>query len=132
MNEFSGSVSNRGNVTLTNVHVFSSQPVANSLVLGPITLAPGAVAIFAGSYVIPCLTNLSTNAVFIITTNSTGVITTNTLPVITTNTFPVVSTNTVSVITTNTFPVVNTKPVVGRLPFQFPELFARSLGSDKT
>jgi len=114
VNEFSGSVSNRGNVTLTNVHVFSSQPTDNTLVLGPITLAPGGVATFDGSYVIPCVTNLSTNTVSIITTNTVGEITTNTTFIVTTNTSPLVTTNTGFVVTTNALPVIstNTLPVI--------------------
>jgi uncharacterized repeat protein (TIGR01451 family) len=50
---FSGSVSNTGNVTLTNIVVVDSQPVANTTVFTRPTLAPGAVANFTGSYTAP-------------------------------------------------------------------------------
>ncbi len=50
---FTGSVSNSGNVTLTNVFVVNSQPAANTPVIGPITLAPGARTTFSGSYTAP-------------------------------------------------------------------------------
>jgi hypothetical protein len=83
--DFSGMVTNIGNVTLTNVFVLSSQPGDNTPLLGPISLAPGAAAIFTGSYVIPCLTNLTTNTVGMITTNVANVVMTNTLLVVTTN-----------------------------------------------
>ena len=47
---FGGSVKNTGDVVLTNVVVFSSQPNAGTRVLGPIELAPGESAAFTGSY----------------------------------------------------------------------------------
>jgi hypothetical protein len=50
---FTGTVSNPGNVTLNNVFVVINQPSANSPVIGPITLAPGASADFTGSYTAP-------------------------------------------------------------------------------
>jgi hypothetical protein len=50
---FTGSVSNSGNVTLTNVFVVNNQPVANTPVIGPLTLAPGASSNFTGSYIAP-------------------------------------------------------------------------------
>src|ERR1022692_2221229 len=108
---FNGSVTNTGNVTLTNVFVLSSQPSDNTLMLGPIALAPGAAAVFAGSYVIPCVTNLTTNTVGVVTTNTFGVITTNLVLVVTTNTVGVVTTNTFGVITTNLVLVVTTNTV---------------------
>jgi len=49
---FSGSVSNAGDVTLTEVFVVSSQPAANTPVLGPFELAPGESQEFSGSYVV--------------------------------------------------------------------------------
>jgi hypothetical protein len=49
---FSGEVSNTGDVNLTNVSVVSSQPSANTPVLGPIELAPGETKLFSGSYVV--------------------------------------------------------------------------------
>jgi hypothetical protein len=108
---FSGSVTNTGNVTLTNVFVLSSQPSNNTLLLGPISLAPGAAAIFAGAYLIPCVTNLTTNTVGVVTTNSVGIITTNLVLVVTTNTVGVVTTNTVGVITTNLVLMVTTNTI---------------------
>ena len=50
---YSGSVSNAGNITLINVTVVDNQPTTNTLVLGPITLAPGQSQTYAGSYVVP-------------------------------------------------------------------------------
>jgi len=50
---YSGVVSNSGNVTLTNVTVVDDQPTNNTLVLGPITLAPGQSMSYSGSYVVP-------------------------------------------------------------------------------
>ena len=108
MVEFNGSVSNSGNVTLTNVQVFSSQPSENTLVAGPLALAPGASATFTGNYIVPCITNLSTNTVSIVTTNTMGVISTNTVFVVTTNTVGAISTNTVLVVTTNIVGVIVT------------------------
>jgi hypothetical protein len=124
---YSGSVSNTGNVTLTNVFVLSSQPSDHTAVLGPLSLAPGAAAVFAGFYVNPCVTNLSTNTFGVVTTNIVtvvvtnsatilltnlvGVVTTNTVPVITTNTLGVITTNIVSVVTTNQVPMITTNLV---------------------
>ncbi len=47
---FTGTVSNTGDVNLTNVYVVSSQPSPNTPVLGPIELAPGEKKTFSGSY----------------------------------------------------------------------------------
>jgi hypothetical protein len=47
---FSGTVSNAGTITLTNVLVVNDQPTNNTPVLGPITLSPGQAANFSGSY----------------------------------------------------------------------------------
>jgi len=58
---FGGSVCNTGNITLTNIFVFSGQP-SNTLVLGPITLAPGACAPFTGSYLATGGSNPTTNS----------------------------------------------------------------------
>ena len=109
--EFSGSVSNSGNVTLANVLVHSSQPADNTLVLGPISLAPGTAATFAGSYVIPCITNLSTNLVNTVTTNLVSIITTNTAGLVTTNLNSVITTNVVFTVQTNLVSVVTTNVV---------------------
>jgi len=50
---YTGTVSNAGNVTLTNVFVVNNQPNDNTPVIGPITLAPGARTNFTGSYPAP-------------------------------------------------------------------------------
>ncbi len=50
---YMGVVSNAGNITLTNVLVFNSQPTNNTPVLGPVTLAPGQLAMFTASYAVP-------------------------------------------------------------------------------
>ena len=50
---FSGTVSNAGNIILTNVTVVNNQPQANTLVFGPVTLLPGEVRSFTGSYRTP-------------------------------------------------------------------------------
>src|ERR1035437_10071398 len=50
---FSGSVSNTGNVTLTNIVVVNSQPAANTTVFTRPTLAPGEEVTFNGSYTAP-------------------------------------------------------------------------------
>jgi hypothetical protein len=55
---YSGSVSNAGNVSLINVRVTNNYvadcyTLTNVLVLGPITLAPGATVIFTNSYLAP-------------------------------------------------------------------------------
>ena len=47
---YTGTVSNTGDVTLVNVTVFNNRPVDGSPVFGPVTLAPGESASFAGSY----------------------------------------------------------------------------------
>ena len=50
---FTGTVTNKGNITLTNVLVVNSRPAANTPVFGPVTLAPGAGTNFSGSYTAP-------------------------------------------------------------------------------
>jgi hypothetical protein len=47
---YTGTVSNTGDVTLMNVTVFNNRPIDDSPVFGPVTLAPGESASFAGSY----------------------------------------------------------------------------------
>jgi len=49
---FSGIVSNAGNVTLTNVFVVNDHPTNNTPVLGPITLLPAQFTNFSGSYTV--------------------------------------------------------------------------------
>ena len=88
---FGGLVSNTGNITLTNVLVFSMQPAPNTLVLGPIPLAPGASAPFTGSYIASGGSNPTTNSAVV--TNSTGTVTTNIVDVVTPNTTVIVTTN---------------------------------------
>jgi uncharacterized repeat protein (TIGR01451 family) len=72
--DFGGLVCNTGNITLTNIFVFSSQS-GNNLVLGPITLLPGACQSFAGSYIATGGSNPTTNSYIV--TNINGAITTN-------------------------------------------------------
>ncbi len=60
---FTGTVSNPGNVTLVNVYVVEDQPAANTPVLGPITLAPGASAPFSGSFIAPANCCFTTDTV---------------------------------------------------------------------
>ncbi len=50
---FSGSVSNTGNVTLTNIVVVNDQPAPNTPVFTLASLAPGVSANFSGSYLAP-------------------------------------------------------------------------------
>ncbi len=50
---FTGTITNTGNVTLTNVVVVDNQPAANTPVLGPVTLPPGTGTNFTGSYFVP-------------------------------------------------------------------------------
>jgi len=49
---YTGAVSNTGDVVLTNVMVFSSLPAPNTIILGPIELAPGEVKKFSGSHTV--------------------------------------------------------------------------------
>ena len=51
---FTGTVSNSGTITITNITVVNDRPSPNTVVLGqPITLAPGQVTNFSGSYIAP-------------------------------------------------------------------------------
>ena len=50
---YSGTVRNTGNITLTDVVVVSDQPAANTPLIGPMTLAPGASANFISAYGVP-------------------------------------------------------------------------------
>jgi len=50
---YSGSVSNAGNITLTNIIVVSDRPADGTVVFTVASLAPGATARFTGSYVTP-------------------------------------------------------------------------------
>jgi uncharacterized repeat protein (TIGR01451 family) len=50
---YSGTVSNAGNITLMNVTVVDNQPVPNTPVFGPDTLAPGESKTYTGSYTVP-------------------------------------------------------------------------------
>ena len=108
---FGGLVSNPGDITLTNVLVFSSQGSNGNPLLGPITLVPGAAAPFSGSYIATGGSNPTTNSAIV--TNSSGVITTNTVSVIVTN-------NTVTVTTSAITPTFGTiDPVSGALTDRF-------------
>ncbi len=51
--QFTGTVSNRGNITLVNVTVIDNRPTNNTPVFGPLTLAPGETADFSGSFIVP-------------------------------------------------------------------------------
>ena len=108
---FTGTVTNTGSITLTNVFVVDDQPASNTPVLGPITLAPGAGTTFAGSYIVTGVTNVSPHTVTIVATNVVTVIVTNTAgTVIVTNTAGTVTvTNTAGTVTvTNTTVAVTT------------------------
>lgn len=107
---YGGTVSNSGNITLTNVLVFSSQP-GNTQVLGPITLAPGESAPFSGTFVATGGSGTTTNTTIV--TNMNDVVTTNMNNVITTNNTPVVTTNSI----TPTFGTID--PVTGILTDRF-------------
>ena len=109
---FTGTVSNLGNIMLTNVFVVDDQPGPNTPVLGPITLAPGTGTNFSGSYIVGSATNLATNSVTVVTTNTLSVVSTNTLLVVSTNLVAVLTTNRVAVVTTNVVPVVSTNVVL--------------------
>ena len=50
---YTGTVMNTGDSTLINIFIVSSQPVANTAVIGPITLAPGASADYTASFSAP-------------------------------------------------------------------------------
>ena len=85
---FSGSVSNTGNVTLTNIVVVNNQPVPNTTVLTVALLAPGAVTNFTGIYAAPTncsvtdtLTATGRSLCGVAVTNSTGPVT---CPILTT------------------------------------------------
>ncbi len=109
---FTGTVSNLGNIMLTNVFVVDDQPGPNTPVLGPISLAPGTGTNFTGSYIVGSATNLATNSVTVVTTNTLSVVSTNTLLVVSTNLVAVLTTNRVAVVTTNIVPVVSTNVVL--------------------
>ncbi len=108
---FFGTVTNTGNITLTNVFVFDDQPAPETWVLGPITLAPGEGTSFNGSYSVPGITNISTNLVTTLETNLVDFVTTNIVLFVLTNTVPVLTTNTVAEVVTNTVPVLTTNIV---------------------
>jgi uncharacterized repeat protein (TIGR01451 family) len=60
---FSGTVSNTGDVALTNIFVYSSQPAPNTVLLGPIDLSPGESEAFSGSYTVGTDSDPSTDIV---------------------------------------------------------------------
>lgn len=108
---FAGTVTNTGDITLTNVFVFDDQPAPQTWILGPITLAPGEGTNFSGSYSVPGITNIFTNLVTTFETNTFDVVTTNIVLLLMTNSVPVLATNTVVELTTNSVPVLTTNVV---------------------
>ena len=50
--QYSGIVSNAGNITLVEVTIVNTQPIADSPVFGPITLAPGEAVAYDASYLV--------------------------------------------------------------------------------
>jgi uncharacterized repeat protein (TIGR01451 family) len=56
---YSGTVTNTGNITLTNVVVVSDQPAPGTQVLGPMNLAPGQVAPFTGTFTAPLVCSIT-------------------------------------------------------------------------
>ena len=60
---FTGSVINTGDVALTDVFVYTDQPASNTLVLGPISLAPGESQDYIGSYLVTACCQPLTNIV---------------------------------------------------------------------
>jgi hypothetical protein len=91
---YGGLVSNNGNITLTNVLVYSSDPTNHTLVLGPILLAPGTSAPFTGTYVATSGSNPMTNSTIV--TNNVASVTTNVVSIITTNNLTTFTTNSVA------------------------------------
>ena len=83
--------------------------------LGPISLAPGASATFTGSYIVPCITNLLTNTVSVVTTNTVGVVTTNNTVTVTTNNPGTVLSNAVA----STFGTISPAGSVGTVTDRF-------------
>jgi len=85
---YSGSVSNAGNITLTEVTVVNNQSGIGSPALGPITLAPGESVNYIASYMVPvdfCGTDTVTARGFDACTDApVESIVTTTCPVITT------------------------------------------------
>ena len=58
---YSGSISNAGNITLTNITVLGSQPTPNAVVFTLATLETGATATFSGSFNAPLDACLATS-----------------------------------------------------------------------
>jgi hypothetical protein len=50
---YTGTLSNTGNITLVNVNVTNSQSRGSGPILGPITLAPGETITYVASYIVP-------------------------------------------------------------------------------
>jgi uncharacterized repeat protein (TIGR01451 family) len=96
---FMGLVGNTGNITLTNVLVFSAQSSNSTPVLGPLTLTPGASALFTGNYLATGGSNPATNTTIV--TNGSTTITTNVANLITTNVSNLIITNVANLVTTN-------------------------------
>ena len=87
---FSGTISNTGDVTLTNIVVTSEHPT-NKVVFTWATLLPGARASFRGSFIAPVGSTATTNSTIV--TNRSSSITTNLVSQIITNSSLVVTTN---------------------------------------
>ncbi|MBI3417238.1 MAG: LamG domain-containing protein [Verrucomicrobia bacterium] len=68
---FGGTVSNGGNITLSNVVVVSDRPATNTVVFSVATLAPGASASFTGTYTVPLTFPLNACSV-IVNVTATG------------------------------------------------------------
>jgi len=50
---YTGTVSNPGNITLTNIIVYDNRPASNTVIFTAASLAPGASANFSGSFQVP-------------------------------------------------------------------------------
>jgi uncharacterized repeat protein (TIGR01451 family) len=75
---FTGSVTNHGRVSMTNLVVVNDRPVPGTVVFGPATLSPGAGASFSGSYTVPsCNCGPFTDTLYAYANGSDGVVYTN-------------------------------------------------------
>jgi len=76
---YSGAVSNAGNVILNNVFVVNNQPAPNTPVIGPLTLAPGAAAVFTTAFTAPLDScSVSSRVTAVGSDNCTALLVTNT------------------------------------------------------
>ena len=60
---YSGAVTNTGDTTLTNVIVVANRPANNTVLVGPLDLAPGESQTFVGSYTVAANTDPTTDIV---------------------------------------------------------------------